>query len=87
MIARAEREARLQHERDLLMLQARLVAIEFVLWAAERHEHPRDCIRALGLDWPDRSEPTWHDAVLVAQIEWRRLHETPAEVVPMRRAA
>jgi len=80
----------------LFVLEAQTVAIEQVLWAAAEGWTPRETLLRFGMDWPERSEPNWHDCVRGLAIAWRRLdwakpkQETPiraARPVRLRRAA
>ncbi len=68
---------------DLALLEAQRIAIEHVLWAAGQRLSPRTVLLSVGIDWPLRSEPTWHDAARALAIAWRRL----AWAVPQERRA
>jgi hypothetical protein len=49
------------------------IAIEHLLWAREQGCSPNDVLTSVGVGWPCRRPPTWHDAQFVLAILWRRL--------------
>lgn len=55
------------------------IAVEHLVWAAERGMTPRDVIEAVGRRWPGLAEPNWDDAKLVLTIKWRSLAATLAQ--------
>lgn len=74
---------------ELRQLEATGIAIEHVLWAAEKGLTPRQVLADAGIEWPRRSSPSWHDCVHGLAVAWRRLAwvrpaSSPAE---LRRAA
>jgi hypothetical protein len=63
------------------------IAIEHLLWAIEDGHGPELVLAAVGVRWPCRRPPTWHDVHLVLSLRWRRLTRQPAGGVHRRRPA
>lgn len=72
---------------NLLMVQAKAVACEHVLWAAEDRQTPRSVLMAVGIDWPRHSEPDWEDCIRGLALAWYRLKTTQVAHRMRRRAA
>ncbi len=53
------------------------IAIDQCLWWASQDIAPSDALASIGLEWPGKRPPTWHDVQLAVALTWRLL-PTPA---------
>lgn len=58
---------------DELLLDAPRIAREHVLWAASQRIRPRELLNLVGINWPERSDPNWHDCVNCIAHAWRQI--------------